>query len=574
MLQAGWAIYLFNTSLAGRISYIALLLVCWLPLKAQQDIDSIKFILDNYKSVDTVRVNLLNRLGFEYWIIDPVKSDEYGTQALVLSQQLNFARGEAYAHRVIGVADWTRGNYETGLISLLKALNLYKELDDDLGEANCNLNIGLIYSDQRNYNRALDYFMNAISGFEPLNRGDRIATAYNKVGEVYTIQRKYERSYDYLIKALNIHQANGFDYGISESNNRLGRLFVAQRDYQRGLSFLFQSLEISEKINDREGIVRDYQNIGSAYLQTLDFDKARQYLLQGEQKAKEFGSKRWLRDIYFDLKEMAQQRGQLREALDYAGLYISMKDSLFNEQMANRIADLEKKNEMDAKERELESIKQERQLLEEKDELNNTLNIVLGVSFVLLLVSAYLVINSQRLKLRKDKDLFESKEALSKVKLANSQLKQTELRQELDFKNKELTSYTINFIRKNEVMEQLKESIQSIKKEVDSTTASRLAKLSRTVDNALNVDKDWEDFKLYFENVHKDFFRNLKQQYPDLGNSELKLCALLKLNLNMKETAAIMGISPESVKTARYRLRKKLQLSKDDSLTDFVMSLS
>ena len=251
-----------------------------------------------------------------------------------------------------------------------------------------------------------------------------------------------------------------------------------------------------------------------------------------------------------------------------------MKDSLFNEQMANRIAELEKRNEIDAKERELEAIKQERQLLEEKDQLNNTLNALLGIAFVLLLVSAYLVINRQRLKIRKDKDLYESKQALSKAELTNSQLKEAELRQELEFKNKELTSYTINFIRKNEVMEELKESIQQIKKGADADTASQLNKLSRTVDNALDVDKDWEDFKLYFENVHKDFFRNLKQQYPDLGNSELKLCALLKLNLNMKETAAIMGISPESVKTARYRLRKKLNLSKDDSLTDFVMAIA
>lgn len=548
-------------------------MLCWLPVKAQQDIDSIKFILDNYKSADTVRVNLLNRIGFEYWIIDPVKSDEYGTQALALSQQLNYRRGEAFAQRVIGVADWTRGNYETGLISLLKALNIYKELDDALGEANCNLNIGLIYSDQRNYNRAIDYFMSAISGFQPLNRSDRIATAYNKVGEVLTVQERYDEAYDYLIKALDIHQGNAFNYGISESNNRLGRLFVAQGNFQYGLSFLFKSLEISEKINDKEGIVRDYQNIGSAYLQLKDYTKARSYLLQGELKAKEFGSKRWLRDIYFELKMMATSQGRLREALNYADYYMAMKDSLFNEQMANRIADLEKRNEMDAKERELESIKQERQLLEEKDELNNTLNAVLGVSCVLLLISAYLVINRQRLKIRKDKDLFESKEALSQAELANSQLRQAELKKELEFKNKELTSYTINFIRKNEVMEELKESIQSIKKEVDSTTSARLAKLGRTVDNALDVDKDWEDFKLYFENVHKDFFKNLKLKYPELGNSELKLCALLKLNLNMKETAAIMGISPESVKTARYRLRKKLQLSKDDSLTDFVMSL-
>ena len=215
-----------------------------------------------------------------------------------------------------------------------------------------------------------------------------------------------------------------------------------------------------------------------------------------------------------------------------------------------------------------------KELLEEKDQLNNILTLVFVISIALLIVSAYLVINRQGLKIRKDKDLFESKEALTKVELANSQLRQAELKQELEFKNKELTSYTINFIRKNEVMEGFKESIQSIKSTVDEETAAKLMKLSHAVDNALDVDKDWEDFKLYFENVHKDFFKNLKQQFPELGNSELKLCALLKLNLNMKETAAIMGISPESVKTARYRLRKKMNLSKEESLTDFVMSIS
>ncbi len=560
-------------SLIKRLFYILCLSGC-LPLTAQNDVDSLRYILDNYKSVDTVRVNLLNQLGYEYWIVDPIQSDGYGNQALTLSQRLSFKPGEAFAYRVIGVAHWTRGNYELGLIALLKSLNLYKELGDQLGEANCNLNIGLIYSDQTNYDRALDYFMEAISLFEPLNRSDRIATSYNKVGELLTFQKNYTQAYDYLIRALSIHQSNGFDYGISESNNRLGQLFIRQGEFDRGLVYLFNSLEISERINDQEGIARDYENIGNAYLHKKNYTEAEKYLSKGEEKAKEFGSKRWLRDIYQDFKFLSVLRGSLQDALRYSDLYMTMKDSLFNEQMANRIAELERQNEIAVKEKELEAIKQERQLLEEKDDLNNTLNIVLGVSILLLAISAYLVINRQRLKIRKDKDLYESKQALSKAELANSQLHQAELKQELEFKNKELTSYTINFIRKNEVMEELKVSIQSIKATVDDDTAAKLSRLGRTVDNALDVDKDWEDFKLYFENVHKDFFRNLKQQFPELGNSELKLCALLKLNLNMKETAAIMGISPESVKTARYRLRKKLNLKKENSLTDFVMSIS
>jgi len=89
----------------------------------------------------------------------------------------------------------------------------------------------------------------------------------------------------------------------------------------------------------------------------------------------------------------------------------------------------------------------------------------------------------------------------------------------------------------------------------------------------MHQDKDWEDFKRRFEEVHQDFFRILKVICPKLSSNELKLCTLLKLNMNLKEAASIMGISPESVKTARYRLRKKLNLSREDNLIDFIIHL-
>lgn len=91
------------------------------------------------------------------------------------------------------------------------------------------------------------------------------------------------------------------------------------------------------------------------------------------------------------------------------------------------------------------------------------------------------------------------------------------------------------------------------------------------IDYSFNLDKDWEEFKLYFEDVHKDFFGQLKEQYPSLSPNELRLCALLKLNLSVKEMASLMGISPESVKMARHRLRKKLGLTSDQNLVEFML---
>jgi DNA-binding CsgD family transcriptional regulator len=77
---------------------------------------------------------------------------------------------------------------------------------------------------------------------------------------------------------------------------------------------------------------------------------------------------------------------------------------------------------------------------------------------------------------------------------------------------------------------------------------------------------------MHFEKVHHSFFDNLKKKFPDLSQSDLKLCALISLNLSSKDMAELMGISPESVKMARHRLRKKLDLATEENLADFVLS--
>jgi len=92
----------------------------------------------------------------------------------------------------------------------------------------------------------------------------------------------------------------------------------------------------------------------------------------------------------------------------------------------------------------------------------------------------------------------------------------------------------------------------------------------KVIDYSLESEKDWDEFRMYFEKVHSSFFENLKAQHPDLTQGDLKLCALISLNLSMKEMAELMGISPESVKMARHRLRKKLSLATEENLTEFV----
>jgi DNA-binding CsgD family transcriptional regulator len=177
-------------------------------------------------------------------------------------------------------------------------------------------------------------------------------------------------------------------------------------------------------------------------------------------------------------------------------------------------------------------------------------------------------IRQQRFRFKQHHEITERKWKLAAFELENAKLREEEFKKSLVFKNKELTSYTINFIQKNELIESIRQQLDNLKKIIP---VEELKGINTLIRKSASVDNDWEDFKRTFENVHHNFFGKLLDQYPDLTPAELRLCALICLNLSIKEMASLMGISADSVKTARYRLRKKFNLEQDQNLTDFVI---
>ncbi|MFY0626601.1 MAG: hypothetical protein JXR07_09910 [Reichenbachiella sp.] len=144
------------------------------------------------------------------------------------------------------------------------------------------------------------------------------------------------------------------------------------------------------------------------------------------------------------------------------------------------------------------------------------------------------------------------------------------LKFKLEEKNRRLASYSMNMIQKNELIDDLTMKLDSLKKYSYPSVIKELNGINKTLAESKRVDRDWKNFRVSFEAIHEGFISELRHIQPDLSTSEVKLCALLKLNLNLKETANVLGISPDSVKTARYRLKRKLLLGKEQSLTGFL----
>src|SRR6202008_1519761 len=96
----------------------------------------------------------------------------------------------------------------------------------------------------------------------------------------------------------------------------------------------------------------------------------------------------------------------------------------------------------------------------------------------------------------------------------------------------------------------------------------------RLLNDSEKNDDDWNHFAMYFDQVHNNFLGTMKTKFPNLSSTDLKLCAYLRLNLTSKEIAQLLNISLKGVEISRYRLRKKLQLSTDINLYDFLIDIT
>jgi len=141
------------------------------------------------------------------------------------------------------------------------------------------------------------------------------------------------------------------------------------------------------------------------------------------------------------------------------------------------------------------------------------------------------------------------------------------LNKDIESKNRELAISTMSLIKKNEFL-------NDIKNELNVTNAShKLKSVIQIIDKNLNNTDDWKFFEEAFNNADKDFLKKMKKLHPKLTSNDLRLCAYLRLNLSSKEIAPLLNISPRSVEVKRYRLRKKMILPHEASLTNYILEV-
>ncbi|WP_161622674.1 triple tyrosine motif-containing protein [Cesiribacter andamanensis] len=204
---------------------------------------------------------------------------------------------------------------------------------------------------------------------------------------------------------------------------------------------------------------------------------------------------------------------------------------------------------------------------------------VLLVGLLVFLISRRLVAasNKTRREEQKARKLLELELAQLKLNAEKEHIRQEKelLEEDVIHKSKELANYTMLLVKKREVFAELILDLRALREAAKNESArSGLREIIKKVSHHLSDEEYLQVFDTNFEKIHHEFFTALKELYPDLNQRDLRLCAFVKMNLTNKEISPLLNISVRGVETARYRLRKKLNLEHEHNMVEFLEKLS
>ena len=472
------------------------------------------------------------------------------------------------------------------------AIELADSIDNIALLAKINNQIGNVYYDNMDYKQAFKHYKIAKEKYELLGNESKLIISYINLGEIMRFEKKYKKAIRLFKKSIELNKKYPDSLLLGITHNNLALVYIEIREYKLAYDNLVLSKKILVNIGEKEKIISinngfayynfkmgNYKKAIELYYKTLNGN------LTG--KEQEFIIKR---DAEKGLYEAFSKLKLYKEALNHYKIYNDLSNQIFEKSRQQRIYELQFQNKLKNKENEIELLQEKMKSEQSKKHLNRIIYFAVLGLLLLLIYTLFL----QRRSLKQKSKLFEQKNKLQKLELENKEknnkqlvvekqqleaqqeinrLAQKNLEEKLEHKKRELSLAAMHAINKNEILTKVKDSLDDLKVKRGKEAVPIIAQINREISSSFNIEDDWESFKLHFESVHQDFFRNLITKFPDLTTEELKLCAYLRINLNSKEISQILNITPVAVNKRRNRLRKKIQLDQVTDLVKFMIEI-
>jgi tetratricopeptide (TPR) repeat protein len=417
--------------------------------------------------------------------------------------------------------------------------------------------IGTIHKKQQNFEKAVEMYEHSREIY--LEEGDTMGLSgyHNNVGIVYKNQGKFEEAYDHYLEGLALMKTQHYKRAEMSFLVNMGIVSNKMNKTDQALEHLREGLGIAQPIGITVSLADIYKEMAVAFLSLNQLDSAMIYADRAVTTSQEGRHLEKLYDAYKTRSEIHEEQGNATEALSDFKFYSQFRDSIFSIEKAAEIDRLQTVHEAEKNEAEILR-------LEGEQALDKTRKRALMIGLVGVILIALLIINRILLKRKKDKLVHEAQ-------LEVEQLEKDRLGEQLEYKKKELTAKVLHIAQKNEMLSELKADLDRIKKAENKVF--EIEAVNRKIKFEEQIDKNWDQFTHSFTETNQDFFKILTKRHPEITKSELRLAALIQMNLTSKEIATILNISDEGVKKSRYRLRKKLRLDSEEGLEKHLLQL-
>ncbi|UZD22446.1 tetratricopeptide repeat protein [Algoriphagus halophytocola] len=485
----------------------------------------------NWDTLVGVSQLIRGKILFQFGLFQPASEAFY--EAEHIFEQENLISHLAQTHNALGELYYKIKSTEDALQRHESALKLYQTIDDASGVAETKSFIGGMYEKMGAYPKALAFQREALLLFEDIDHKEQLAFVHENVGSIYEDLEQYDSALVYFQKAYELNFEIGDSLRLISNLNNLGDVYRKTMEAERGLKYSLEAAQISARLGFLDQQKSAVVDISKAYAEMQDFSNAYKFLEQSRE----------------------------------------LSELVYSEESARQIAIQEAQNHLFTKNQQIKQLEQMRVI-------DARLKWALLFLVALLCVLGWVIFNRQKLKIRSNKNLLEQqketlavKERLISTEKQNRKLLELKMEAEEQAHSKALTAQTLHVIDKNQMLEDIQLRLRNILEEEPKEQKKKIRNLIKQIDYNFSHDTDWEDFKHSFEKVHQDFFRKIQQQSGGLTPAEMKLASLMRLNLNSKEIASTLGISMDSLRISRYRLRKKMKLEKGDSLQQFLLCI-
>lgn len=466
---------------------------------------------------------------------------------------------------------------------LLKALDYFKAAGNGTYAALACHYLASIYSYGADEKRQGDYARQCLEQALQSGEPDALNTAYYTMGQHFYDAYKLTPKQRILLDSALLW----YHRSVSLSNREKGRVLISSNTAGVALNTaniyfqhypaayrdsVFRYLDIAEQIagetHNTEILINCYGMRSEYALQSGNTSDAEGILLAALSLTATSSVKMPLTQsrIYRALARVAEQRHDTQAELKYFKNYVEANTEAISQERAANAQRIDARYRAARQEQKIQLLEQEAAFTQKRNLLYVGLGVV-GVTALALLLVSY----NYRLKasLRK-RELIdkEKEEVILKVKLKEAETNQllaekALMRERQERLEKELLAGQLQKEEKNQLMELL----------ADKSSANA-EQVKRMLKRQQQLDEEYEGHTADFVEVHASFFEKLRQQSADsLTRLDMKYCAYILMGLSNKEISARLHIEAKSIRMARYRIKQKLGLGKDDHLDQFIKTL-